>query len=122
MQLVMLQNNVCKDLTGLVPLPATVAVGGDPTSPPMPPPTDSPTSPPMPPPTDSPTSPPPPPPTDSPTSPTFPPGGVNGGTSPGAIVIPGPAGSADPATLAKFAAWETKCSDPATASTARLLA
>ena len=79
MQLTMLRNNVCKDLTGLVPLPPTVDQ-------------------------------------------TLPPGGVNGGTSPGAIVIPGPAGSADPATLAKFAAWGTKCSDPATASTARLLA
>jgi hypothetical protein len=62
-------------------------------------------------------SPPPPPPT-----PTIPPGGVNGGTSPGAIIIPGPPGSADPALLAKAAAWGTKCSDPATASTARLLA
>jgi hypothetical protein len=55
-----------------------------------------------PPPTFSPTSPPPP-------TPTFPPGGVNGGTSPGAIVIPGPPGSADPAALAKYAAWTSKC-------------
>jgi hypothetical protein len=49
---------------------------------------------------------------------TLPPGGVNGGTSSGIITIPGPTGSADPATLAKFMAWGTKCSDAASTACA----
>jgi hypothetical protein len=79
MQLSQFRNNLCKDVTGLVPLPPSVDQ-------------------------------------------TFPPGGVNGATSPGAIVIPAPPGSADPDAMAKFVAWGTRCSDPATASTARPLA
>ncbi len=83
MQLTLLQNNLCKGLTGLVPLPPTVISAEQP-FPPLPPP------------------------------PTFPPGGVDGGTSSGAITIPG----GDQSTMAKFMAWGAKCSDPGTASTA----